>query len=1379
MSSQSTSRSFACAVAIGLTAVTLAAQSLELKPGYISGIVSVGATINQMTVQAYWQSQSSSSSFNSGNYTVTVNVPSGSSPVYTVRPIIRTDSSYDYLELPTKTVAVAENAPSTLDFNLAPAYVNGSVTVQNGTLNVAYIYANDGTGTWYAETRTDLSRGSQFTFPVVPGSIRVWGTVYFTNGTSVSIPTQLIGTVAAEGQLTVNLSATAPNVDGAIQGTASVTGTRVPSLRRVTASGPVYRSVSPATGGSYLISSLPAGSYQTFAEIYYNQNTTYYQSPYGIAATGYPPVSVLGNTVTRDFTLKQAFIQGTFALTGTRTLAHATDAQVSANGQGNTSTQWGYARDQVTRPSGQFELIVSPGTWFMNSYNRVTFLVTAPDSYLNGSLNIYDYTAGASPILVAEEDIANVNLTYETGTVTAVLRSAGVTFSSPRTYASCNEIVNNQYRTSWYADFYGNQTNVTVAPVTMVGIKGRCTIYTYGRPAGSSGEVLFGQVTVDVVPGSDLTIDVGGPTLTVASPAANSAFTAGPITVSGTATDDQEVTSVTVNGMAATLSSTNNPNDPRQVSFAATIPLSNGANQISTIATDNSGKTASDTRNVYLDSQDPTVTWSPAGGTIYPTPGNITVSGTATDNLGISTITVNGAVVYTTPGTPQTAVNFSRVLSLNGGTHQLTVVVKDLGNRTITETRTITVIAPESTTVVTTSPNPSVSGQNVTLAATVSAAGDATGTPTGSVQFKVDGVLLGTMLLSGGSASFTTSSMAIGNRSISAVYSGSSIFLGSTGTTSHAVNKVTTSTAIASNLNPSTYGQSVTFTASVTSVAPGSGTPSGSIQFKQNGLNLGPPAGLSGGVASKVVTGLTAGTTDIEAVYSGSATYDGSTGTLTQTINKATPAVTWLAPSQIVYGTALGATQLNASANVPGTFSYNPSSGTLLNAGSHALTATFTPTDIANYSTVERTVAINVLKAPATLTLGALSQTHNGSARAATVTTDPAGLVGVSITYDGSPSAPSAVGSYAVVASLANDNYDASPVTGTMTIEKGPATISLSNLSQVYNTSPRVVSASTNPAGLQGVSITYDGSPTPPVNAGSYAVVASLDNPNYTASNATGTLVVDKATATLTLGNLLQTYDGSGKAAIVTTTPATLAGVSLTYNGAAAQPVEAGAYLVRTTLTHQNYQATPVEANLVIAKANQSITFGSLTNRVFGDPPFAVTATASSGLAVTFAASGGCSITAATVTILSGGLCTITAAQPGNGNYNAAAPVPQSFNATYSWTNVLQPINVDGSSVFKLGSTVPVKFQLTGASATLTDLVARLYVAKVSNGVTGTEAEAVSTTGADTGNVFRYDTTSAQYIFNLGTKSLSQGTWQIRIDFGDGTTNAVLVSLRK
>jgi hypothetical protein len=114
-------------------------------------------------------------------------------------------------------------------------------------------------------------------------------------------------------------------------------------------------------------------------------------------------------------------------------------------------------------------------------------------------------------------------------------------------------------------------------------------------------------------------------------------------------------------------------------------------------------------------------------------------------------------------------------------------------------------------------------------------------------------------------------------------------------------------------------------------------------------------------------------------------------------------------------------------------------------------------------------------------------------------------------------------------------------------------------------------------------------------------------------------------------------------------------------------------------------------------------------------------------------------------------------------------------SVTYSWSGILQPINADGSSVFRRGSTVPVKFRLTGASAGVTDAVARLSYQFV-NGSAGTVNEAVSTAQATTGNLFRYD--DGQYIFNWSTTGIAVGTYDLFIDLGDGVHRTVRLHLR-
>jgi lysophospholipase L1-like esterase len=115
----------------------------------------------------------------------------------------------------------------------------------------------------------------------------------------------------------------------------------------------------------------------------------------------------------------------------------------------------------------------------------------------------------------------------------------------------------------------------------------------------------------------------------------------------------------------------------------------------------------------------------------------------------------------------------------------------------------------------------------------------------------------------------------------------------------------------------------------------------------------------------------------------------------------------------------------------------------------------------------------------------------------------------------------------------------------------------------------------------------------------------------------------------------------------------------------------------------------------------------------------------------------------------------------------------------YAYSGILQPINPDGSSIFKLGSTVPVKFSLTDANGVVqTATVANLTVAKVTNEIDGSYVEATSTSAATTGTLFRYDPSSQQYIFNLGTKELSKGTWSLKVTLDDGNSYVQRISLR-
>ncbi|MCL6432221.1 MAG: PxKF domain-containing protein, partial [Anaerolineae bacterium] len=117
-------------------------------------------------------------------------------------------------------------------------------------------------------------------------------------------------------------------------------------------------------------------------------------------------------------------------------------------------------------------------------------------------------------------------------------------------------------------------------------------------------------------------------------------------------------------------------------------------------------------------------------------------------------------------------------------------------------------------------------------------------------------------------------------------------------------------------------------------------------------------------------------------------------------------------------------------------------------------------------------------------------------------------------------------------------------------------------------------------------------------------------------------------------------------------------------------------------------------------------------------------------------------------------------------------------NVVYGFGGVLPPLEADRATLFTSGSTVPIRFRLVDAhGASVAGAEVRIFIARVSDGQPEQFSEAVSTVPRQ-GNVARYDTEEALYIFNLSTRGLTLGTYRILIDPGDGTQHVVGISLR-
>lgn len=272
--------------------------------------------------------------------------------------------------------------------------------------------------------------------------------------------------------------------------------------------------------------------------------------------------------------------------------------------------------------------------------------------------------------------------------------------------------------------------------------------------------------------------------------------------------------------------------------------------------------------------------------------------------------------------------------------------------------------------------------------------------------------------------------------------------------------------------------------------------------------------------------------------------------------------------------------------------------------GTGTVTITASQAGNANYEPapdVSRTFAVTKTPATVTLTPASLSQVYDGTPRPVAYTTNPTGL-SADVTYNGSPTAPAGVGSYAVVATINSPLYQGS-TSGTLDITKINATVTLSNLSQWYDGTPRPVTVTTVPPGLP-LTVTYNGSATVPFVVGSYAIVATVNDPIYQGS-ATGTLQIAKQSQTINFPaipnqvvtatpTVSATGGASGQPVLfeVTDGPATLGvGNMLAFSGAGVVSVRATqagtANFDPAPPVTRTFQVTRVPATLTLSNLNQ------------------------------------------------------------------------------------------------------------------------------------------------------------------------------------------------
>jgi len=426
-------------------------------------------------------------------------------------------------------------------------------------------------------------------------------------------------------------------------------------------------------------------------------------------------------------------------------------------------------------------------------------------------------------------------------------------------------------------------------------------------------------------------------------------------------------------------------------------------------------------------------------------------------------------------------------------------------------------------TVVTSSLNPSTFNQSVTFTATINGQyglvkgrkGAKPEAVTGTVAWSSNTGCGTTTVTSGnpGLATCTTSTLVSGTDTITAAYSGDSNHSGSTGTLSQTVSQATTTTAVASSLNPSTTGQAVSFTANVTSTA---GTPAGTVQFSIDGTAFGSPVTLaSGSATSGTTSALSAGTHTITAVYSGAANYAASTGTLSggQVVNPVqSQTITFNPnpPSSAAYNTSftvaatassglpVAFTSTGSCTNVGATYTVNSGSGTCFVIANQAGNAQYSPAP---------QVTAQVTAVPASQTIAVTVAAPPTATYKSSFTVAASASSGLAVTYSSAGSCTNSGATYTITKSsgtctgtitqAGNSNYAAAtPVVQHTTVAAAIApTVSLTAPATAVYGSTYTVVATTN------------ASTTPTITAAP-VTVCTISGTTVTMVNGTGTCTV-------------------------------------------------------------------------------------------------------------------------------------------------------------------------------------------------------------------------------------------------------------------------------
>ncbi|WP_263418287.1 pectinesterase family protein [Terriglobus albidus] len=618
-----------------------------------------------------------------------------------------------------------------------------------------------------------------------------------------------------------------------------------------------------------------------------------------------------------------------------------------------------------------------------------------------------------------------------------------------------------------------------------------------------------------------------------------------------------------------------------------------------------------------------------------------------TSNAG--TLAIGGVCNVTATYTPTTYVTTTDTATFNGNLANASLSTPSAVQLTVTGPATAPAASMTLGSFIPASP---VYGQSITVTATVTGASVI---PAGTVIFTVDSATMNADLVNG-VATATLPSLKAGSHSITASYTSSNGYTAASTSATTLVIGQAQPTLTWSSPAAITYGTPL----SATQLNATSGGVDGAFTYT-------PALGtvVTAGAQTLAVTFTPTDTTD----------YTTATTTVLLTVTQATPTITWATPASVTYGTALSSAQLNATASVPGTFSYSPAAGMMLSAGQQLLSVTFTPNDTTDYTNAVQTVHLTVNPAASNL---ALSGTPNPAAQGKTET------LTATVTSVGQPTGNVVFSSGTNI--LCTSPLNASGIATCPFVPSASGTLTIT--AQYQGDQSHLASTSNMALNVYDTSVQLQLASTQLVYPGATNVTVCVAG--ATSATPTGTVTIADGSTTLTT----QTLQGNG-CAYWYISPGRSAGshsISATYSGNSSNPSGTSAPVLVTV--------SPTPVKMSASCWNSSFAYGA-------NYQCTVNLSSSAGSpqgVITYSYDGSAPVSVA----LSSGNAQFTITKPNAGSHTAAIDYAQQANyaaateQTNNFTVTLAPVTVSltpSSWYSKVGTTITFQASIASWSA--------------------------------------------------------------------------------